>query len=154
MTTGVADGFKSRLRNHQRVAAGVRRGQLEVALVIGMNAPSTAPDGSTRSTSAPGTIAPVGSATTPCMDEAVAGGVEFKGVEAKATAGNTRKRAQAKKRMMRNLQSKHRVKTSQRANDASTQKSVDIDVTRALGHVDANEINIVSLTRRLRAQKT
>jgi hypothetical protein len=55
--------------------------------------------------------------------------------------------------MMRNLQSKNKMKTTGRANDASAQKSVDIDLTRARGQVDANEINIEFLTR-LRAQKT
>src|SRR5258708_16772606 len=66
-----------------------------------------APLASRRSISAPGTMAPVGSATTPVMG-GVGGGVALEGFAAKRVEDES-KTARARRRAIRNLQSKARL---------------------------------------------
>src|ERR1700733_802958 len=80
---------------------------------------------STRSTSAPGTMAPVGSATTPCTEGVAGGAAGLEGLQAKATPGAARTRMaaaerkkKAEKRMMRYLQGKTKRETELRTSEA------------------------------------
>jgi hypothetical protein len=70
--------------------------------------PATAPVVSSKSISAPGTIAPVASATTPCSD-GDGGGAGEVALAANATQGRNRVSSKAKERIMRNLQGSRRL---------------------------------------------
>ena len=89
--------------DNQSVVSGVRSRELEITLAVRVNGACNSSSGSSRSISAPGTIAPVESATTPCSD-GDGGGADEEAFAARANVGARKRKEKAKRRIMQNLQ--------------------------------------------------